>query len=90
MTIKQEIELPAYCEIMIEVDPNEAVRKHFWVQSFPALQSRFGIHVAQGITCRSKPIVKIANLSDKNVTLPEGTVVARGSRISNKQRECHS
>ena len=87
LSLANETSLPAYSEVYVDVAPNCAVRREFWAHGYSAIQSRFGIFTAFGKVSRSKPIVKIANLSPKDIILPAGTIVAMAGKIPNDWKE---
>ena len=81
LMLNEDFDIPAYSEVFLKCTPAKAVHRKSWVSGTSVLQSRFGLYAAYGKYNKKYPVVKLANLSAKNVLIPAGTKVAQVTRL---------
>lgn len=74
--LNEDITLPAYSESFQNVASNESVPKTVFDESSPSLLNRFGIYSARGIGTNKNLVIKIANITNKDIVIPKNTIVA--------------
>jgi len=77
LTLTNTTSIPAFSEIEhVEINTRHKLPKRAWISSAYAVQSRFGIFAARGLIGRKATKIQLANLSNEDVVLSAGTVVA--------------
>lgn len=76
LTLKEKIDLPAYSEMMVEVECGSQSGQHCLVKSNDAFRERFGVFVARGLTrCADNMTAVISNMTGESITLIPGTLI---------------
>jgi hypothetical protein len=79
-----DIQIPAYCELVVTVKPTICVKNGAFVRSYNPLVQLTSVHAAKGIVEKNvtEYLICLANLSNMTQMLPSGTFVARAEEIT--------
>ncbi len=81
LSLCEDIKLPAYSSMKVGVKSKRHLSRTFWINGSKDLSMRFGIHVASGKGSRSDPVVLVANLTNEDMSIPAGTIVANPCKL---------